>query len=203
MLSLPGILGIRADTVPARIPYLAPPEDQVRNWRNRLQDEKGLRIGLAWSGNRQHIDDANRSCPMTELIPLLDVAGTNFFSLQKDSCNALLNSGLAGRIRDYSGEWADFADTAAFMQSLDLVITVDTAVAHLAGALGIPVWTLLPFAPDWRWLRNRSDSPWYPTMRLFRPPQPRAWTPQIAQVADELGRLISARTDQLRQVSSR
>lgn len=185
LLSLPKLLGIQLENIPANIPYLAPPAELVDGWKRRLIADSGMRVGIAWSGNPQHIDDGNRSCPPELLAPLLAVQGATFYSVQKEGTSA------AAGIKDLSSEWGDFADTASFMQMLDLVITVDTAAAHLAGALGIPVWTLLPFAPDWRWLLDRSDSPWYPSMRLFRQPRPRAWGPVISEVASELAKLAN------------
>jgi tetratricopeptide (TPR) repeat protein len=192
LLSLPGLLGIRLENLPAKVPYLAAPADLAAAWKDRLAGQAGLRVGIAWAGNPQHIDDANRSCPPELLAPLLAVPGAAFYSLQKGG------KAVATGIQDHSGEWRDFADTAAFMQALDLVITVDTAIAHLAGALGMPVWTLLPYAPDWRWLLERSDSPWYPTMRLFRQAKPRAWRSLVGEAADALAEEISSRTSQRR-----
>jgi hypothetical protein len=124
---------------------------------------------------------------LTDFAPLVDAPGVNFFSLQKGDAAEQLHStpdGLA--ITDWTEQLQDLSDTAALMDALDLVITVDTSVAHLAGALGKPVWVLLPFAPDWRWMLDRSDSPWYPTMRLFRQPQARDWRSPVEQVAQAL-----------------
>lgn len=186
LLSLPRLLGLNENNIPAMLPTLAPPAELVVHWQARLADQPGFRVGIAWSGNRKHVDDANRSCPAELLTPLQGVAGAVFYSLQKGG------ETVPPGIRDFSSEWADFCDTAAFMASLDLVISVDTAAAHLAGALGLPVWTLLPFAPDWRWMLGREDSPWYPTMRLFRPRKPRAWRGLIGEVADALAERIRA-----------
>lgn len=196
LLSLPGLLGIRLDNIPANVPYLAAPAELAGPWKERLAGDAGLRIGIAWSGNPQHIDDANRSCSVALFAPLLSVPGTTFYSLQKGGRPALAAAQLAGKVRDHTDEWSDFADTAAFMQALDLVISVDTAVVHLAGALSIPVWTLLPFAPDWRWMTGRDDSPWYPTMRLFRQQKPRDWQSVISQAALSLAEEIRSRAVQ-------
>ncbi len=184
LLSLPGLLGVDAEHIPAATPYLTAPPDRVAFWKDRLAPERGLRVGIAWAGNPEHTDDANRSCPPQFFRPLLELPGIAFYSLQKGSSAAQAFPGRG--IRDYSEEWPDLAETAAFVTNLDLVIAVDTAVVHLAGALGARVWTLLPYSPDWRWQLNRDDSPWYPTMRLFRAPQPRAWTPLIREVAAAL-----------------
>lgn len=194
LLSLPRILDIRLENIPADLPYLAPPAGLVDAWKARLAGDPGVRVGIAWSGNPQHIDDANRSCPPALLKPLLAVPGATFYSLQKGGSAVLSADGLATAVRDFSNEWTDFADTAAFMQALDLVISVDTAVVHLAGALGRPVWALLPFAPDWRWLLAREDSPWYPTMRLFRARRPRDWQSVIRRAADALTGEIRSQT---------
>lgn len=193
LLSLPEVLDIRLENVPADVPYLAPPANLAAAWKERLAGDAGFRVGIAWSGNPQHIDDANRSCPLDRFAPLLAVPGATFYSLQKGGAAALLAAGLDGKVRDHSDEWTDFADTAAFMQSLDLVIAVDTAAVHLAGAMGLPAWALLPFAPDWRWLLDRKDSPWYPTLRLVRPPQPRDWPSVIGQAASMLSEEIRSR----------
>lgn len=196
LLSLPRLLGIRLENIPAQVPYLAPPDELVDIWKARLANDTGFRVGIAWSGNPQHIDDANRTCPVALLHPLLDVPGTTFYSLQKGGGPALSEAGMAAKVRDVSEEWTDFADTAAFAQTLDLVISVDTAVAHLAGALARPVWTLLPFAPDWRWLLGREDSPWYPTMRLFRAPRPRDWGSLIGRAASALAQEVRTKAGQ-------
>ena len=141
-----------------------------------------MRIGIVWAGNPNHKNDRRRSIDPLLLAPLAQIPGARWFSLQKDSSPAK-DAGFASHL---GAELADFADTAAAIENLDLVISVDTAVAHLAGALGKPTWTLLPFAPDWRWLLDRDDSPWYPTMRLFRQPEPGDWTAVISAVAAAL-----------------
>jgi hypothetical protein len=146
-----------------------------------------LKVGLAWAGNPINRSDRLRSIALDTLAPLAKVVGVDFFSLLKGpSAVAAKNPPAGMRIVDWSDELQDFADTAALITALDLVICVDTAVAHLAGALGKPVWLLLPFAPDWRWMLNRSDSPWYPTMRLIRQPRPGEWEKPIQQIAGEL-----------------
>jgi tetratricopeptide (TPR) repeat protein len=141
-----------------------------------------VRTGLVWGGSPTHTNDRNRSLPLDMLTALLDVPGFAFHSLQvdQDRRNEIVTSGLAGRLADIGGNLTDLADTADVISQLDLVITVDTAVAHLAGTLGKPVWIMLPFAADWRWLRNRDDSPWYPTARLFRQREKGNW-PEVVQ----------------------
>jgi tetratricopeptide (TPR) repeat protein len=176
LLSLPGILGLNEDTIPAAVPYLAAQTRDISAWRERLGADTDFKVGIAWSGNPQHMNDANRSCPLAAFAPLFEVSGASFYSLQPGG-GALLKAEAAARgVRDLTDAIGDFADTAALMMNLDLIVSVDTSVVHLAGALARPVWTLLPFAPDWRWQLGRNDSPWYPSMRLFRQHAPRDWS---------------------------
>lgn len=184
---LPRLAGTRLETIPAPIPYLRADPERAAHWRTRIDGLAGKRhrrIGLAWAGRSKHRNDRNRSTKLKDLAPLWDLDGVSFVSLQKGAG--------ASQVGDYFGraplinlgpEIGDFADTLAIMAGLDLVITVDTAVGHLAGAAGVPVWVMLPHAPDWRWLTERSDSPWYPSLRLFRPPAPRDWAFVAAAVA--------------------
>jgi hypothetical protein len=186
LLSLPLAFATDATTIPADIPYLAPAADDVAAWRARLPRGRPL-IGLAWSGERAHDNDLNRSMTLAALAPLLDLPGVQFISLQRD-VREIDAPSLAQRtdMLPIGQQFTDFADTAAAIAALDLVISVDTAVAHLAGALGKPLFLLLPFAADFRWLRERSDSPWYPTARLFRQPRFGDWESAVAAVRDEL-----------------
>ena len=190
LCSLPYALGTRLDTIPSRVPYLpAPSEQLVQAWKNRLEEQTSgrarLRIGLVWAGNPQHDNDRNRSIPLQTLLGIMQTDAT-FVSLQKDlraGDKALLaHSGVI----DLTSQLTDFAETAALLSCLDLIITVDTSVAHLAGALARPTWVLLPFVPDYRWLLDREDSPWYPTARLFRQSQRRDWSGVVERVRDEL-----------------
>jgi tetratricopeptide (TPR) repeat protein len=190
MCSLPLAFGTRLETIPAATPYLpAPAPSRLQAYKNRLGPRGPLRVGLVWSGNPNHGNDYNRSIPLCMLAPLLD-AGATFVSLQKDpradDKTILEQSGVI----DLTHHLADFAETAALVSSLDLVITVDTSVAHLAGALGRPTWILLPYTPDWRWLLDRDDSPWYPTVRLFRQDETRDYGKVIARVRSELVAMI-------------
>jgi hypothetical protein len=147
-------------------------------------------VGLVWAGNPSHANDRNRSLMLAELAPLGQVPGIDLFSLQRGPQAAeLLNPPPGLHMAELAPEATSFADAPA-VANLDLVITVDTAMAHLAGALARPVWTLLPFAPDWRWLLDRDDSPWYPTMRLFRQPRPGDWGAVIAQVVERLSGVV-------------
>ena len=165
----------------------------MQAWESRLGPHHRLRVGLVWSGNPKHRNDHNRSTSLRTLSGILDVDAT-FVSLQKDprpdDKKALLE---LPDIIDVAADLTDFAETAALLRCLDLVITVDTSVAHLAGALGCPTWILLPYTPDWRWLLGRDDNPWYPTVRLFRQPKPRDYDSVIDRVRAELTAMISKR----------
>ncbi|WP_316237502.1 glycosyltransferase family 9 protein [Bradyrhizobium sp. SZCCHNR1015] len=181
-------------TIPAPVSYLpAPDPDRIQLWQERLGIPEKLRISLVWSGNPNHLDDHNRSIPLRMFSRLLreDAA---LISLQKEpkaEDKAVLQE--TSGIMDLTGQLADFADTAALISCLDLVITVDTSVAHLAGTLGCPTWTLLSYTPDYRWLLDRDDSVWYPRMRLFRQRERRDWREVIDQVGDALRQRIVAR----------
>ena len=170
LMDLPMHFDTTLETIPAEVPYLRPSAEKVAHWRGRLAPWDGkVRIGLAWSGSRQQVNNNNRAMRLSDLAPLLDLPGAQCFSLQQGDAGAFTDMQPAPeRLVDFTGEWADFDDSAAMVCNLDLVITVDTAIAHLAGALGRPVWVMLAPNADWRWLLDREDSPWYPTMRLFR-----------------------------------
>jgi ADP-heptose:LPS heptosyltransferase len=157
-----------------------------------------LRVGLVWSGNPNHSNDHNRSVPLRTLSRLLDVDAT-FISLQKDARpddKAVLRE--RNDIIDLTADLTDFNETAALLSCLDLVITVDTSVAHLAGAMGCPTWILLPYTPDYRWLLGRDDSPWYPTVRLFRQTETRDYGEVVDRVRSELMRLVAERKQEMR-----
>jgi ADP-heptose:LPS heptosyltransferase len=142
-------------------------------------------IGIAWAGRARHPNDRLRSITLALLGPLAQVKDVAFYSLQKQQAAAQIKDGPFP-ITDWTEEMKDFSDSAAFVANLDLVISVDTAPVHLAGALGKPVWVLIPFVPDWRWMLERTDSPWYPTMRLFRQPKPGDWKTAIERMKEEL-----------------
>jgi FkbM family methyltransferase len=189
-LSLPLHLGTTLEHLPDALPYLRALPERVERWQNRLPGA-GLKVGLVWKGNPEHKNDAHRSLPgLSTLAPLWDIPGITFVSLQKGQDEEEARRPPPGQPLLHLGdEIADFADTAAIIAQLDLVITIDSAAAHLAGALGIPVWVLLPGSgTDWRWLRDRSDSPWYPgVMRLFRQPrQAQSWDSTVQEVAAAL-----------------
>ena len=193
--SLPLAFATTLDSIPGATPYLhAPDPAQVQAWHARLGPHAKLRIGLTWSGNPTHKDDHNRSLALRALAPLLDCDAT-FVSLQKDprpADEAFLRE--RPDIIDVSEHLTDFGATAALMACLDLVITVDTSVAHLAGALARPTWILLPYTPDYRWLLDRDDSPWYPTAKLFRQDASRDYKNVIARIRSELQTKIAARS---------
>ena len=192
LLSLPLALGTTRETVPSGGPYLSVPPGHLAAWRDRLGPGGGKRIGIAWSGNRAHLADHHRSIPLDAFGPILSL-GYPLHALQKDlRAEDVTAFALAGTIRFMGDDLRDFADTAALVARMDLVITVDTAVAHLAGALGRPVWLLLPFAPDWRWGLRADTTPWYPTMRLFRQPAPLDWETVIRRVRDALIAFMAA-----------
>jgi Tfp pilus assembly protein PilF/glycosyltransferase involved in cell wall biosynthesis len=191
LLSLPRLLCTTLDTIPAAVPYLQPDAERVAAWNDELAQSgagrNGLRVGLVWAGNPDHKGDRRRSLPLAALAPLRQVPGIQLLGLQKGPAAVQAEAPPAGlEMTNLGPLLADFSDTAAVVEQLDLVITVDTAVAHLAGALGRPTWVLLPFAPDWRWLRERADCPWYPTARLFRQPKFGDWTDVVSEVASVL-----------------
>jgi len=187
LMSLPGVFATRLDTIPADSPYLRAEAQAVTAWQHRLSALPRPRIGLVWAGTATHRNDHNRSVPLDRLRPLVDDLNAGWVSLQMgDRRQDLLRSAFGKRVPDLSPHLSDFADTAAALVALDLLITVDTAVAHLAGALGRPAWVLLPYAPDWRWLRDRTDTPWYPSLRLFRQSAPGDWAGVIEAVRHAL-----------------
>ncbi len=185
LLSAPGLTGTDAQSIPAQVPYLAADPADLAAWRERFGGD-GLRLGVVWSGNPAHANDRNRSMPAAALAPLADVPGVRLFSLQVGGPMADIAAFPPGAIVDLAPDLSDFAVTAAALSHLDLVVSVDTAVAHLAGALARPVWLLVPFIPEWRWQLERPDSPWYPTMRLFRQASPGDWTGVVRRVVAAL-----------------
>jgi Flp pilus assembly protein TadD len=168
LASLPHLLGTTQASIPNQVPYFKVDQERVGVWRARITGNAGeLKVGLVWAGNQK--PDPARTCPLAEFAPLAKVQGVRFYSLQKGEFAAQIQQAPPGlHLIDLADSLKDFADTAAAVSLLDLVISVDTSVAHLAGALGKSVWTLLPYLADWRWLVDREDTPWYPTMRLFR-----------------------------------
>jgi len=188
LLSLPGIFGTTLANIPADGPYVHPDPASVARWTMRLAAcDRRRRIGLVWAGGQNHKRDRIRSISPLLFSPLANVKDVRFFSLQKTDAGGPVDLLPKVAMTDWSAELCDFAETAALIANLDLVITVDTAVAHLAGAMGKPVWVLLPFILDWRWMLDRGDSPWYPTMRLFRQRSRGDWSGVVERVATALG----------------
>ncbi|WP_294538295.1 tetratricopeptide repeat protein [uncultured Rhodoblastus sp.] len=192
--SLPRACSTRVDAIPAPIPYLRAEQQRVALWRRRIA-APGPKIGLCWRGNIDFRVDPRRSIPPDAMMPLAGLEGVNLFSLQKGVEADELPAALAARLRRFD-ELLDvgpdaFVDTAALMNGLDLIVTCDTSIAHLAGALGRPVWLALRHVAEWRWLTGRGDSPWYPTMRLFRCGEDDDWTALFCEIADEIQRKFS------------
>jgi ADP-heptose:LPS heptosyltransferase len=189
LLSLPLAFKTQPETIPAGIPYLTAPAERVAHWRDRLPPGRP-RAGFVWSGQRSHKNDSNRSIALKHLAALFENPPVHCFSLQSDlrEADAEVLRGLP-KLVHLGGGLRDFADTAAIISLLDVVISVDTAVAHLAGALGKPVVILLPYAADFRWMRNREDTRWYPTARLFRQPAFGDWERVIVRLRDQLQQL--------------
>jgi tetratricopeptide (TPR) repeat protein len=186
LLSLPHILSTTLETIPNQVPYLFPPSPPLP----LPPSPHPFKVGIVWSGGHLYKRNQGRSCPLGYFQPLLQLSEIAFYSLQKGFAhNDLLDLGWQNQVRDLSSQLNDMADTAGAIAQLDLVITVDTSVAHLAGALGRPVWVLLSAIPDWRWMMERQDSPWYPTMRLFRQSQPGDWQGVMERVTAALQEL--------------
>ncbi|MCW2236353.1 tetratricopeptide repeat protein [Azospirillum canadense] len=194
LMSLPRAFATTLETIPAPLPLMGAAPDRVDRWRARIPDGP-LRVGIVWAGNPSHKNDHNRSIPLDRLALWLRIRGVRFYALQKDvrpTDTAVLEA-LGDVVTPLGPDLRDWTDTAAALAALDLLVSVDTSVAHLAGMLGRPVWMLLPFAADWRWLRDREDSPWYPSMRLFRQPAIGDWDAVFARMAKKLARLASAK----------
>ncbi len=189
LASLPAIFKTTLDTIPADIPYVRADQTKVQRWRERLAPLKGLKVGIVWAGTPLHQNDAARSSKLADFAPLA-MEGVALLSLQKGKPEAQLQNPPPGmQITPLGQDLRTFADTAALLECLDLTISVDTSVVHLAGALGRPVWTLLAKGPDWRWMLERDDTPWYPTMKLFRQREMGNWSEVIARVSANLREL--------------
>jgi hypothetical protein len=187
LMSLPGICGTTLATIPAAVPYLRADACLVEHWRRQLEPAGDFKIGIAWQGNPKHAGDRYRSIPLRHFEALANLNGVKLVSLQKGPGVEQLSAPFSlvefGDRLDSAGA---FLDTAALLMNLDLVVTVDSAVAHLAGALAVPVWVVLGVGPDWRWMLERADSPWYPTMRLFRQRRLGAWAEVLECIAAEV-----------------
>lgn len=196
MMSLPRVFGTILETVPSDVPYLTVDPATAGRWRARLAGSEGLKVGLVWSGAAGYGHNSRRAIAAERLAPLLRLKEVSWFSLQVGERAADLARLPAG-IVDLSPELSDFSETAGALEALDLVITTDTAVPHLAGALARPAWVMLAFVPDWRWMLDREDSPWYPTMRLFRQEARGAWDDVVRRVGVELRAVLDGRRDRL------
>ena len=192
LLSLPRACATTLETIPADVPYLTAPAGTMTQWRERLAGP-GFKVGIAWAGSPLHRSDAQRSIDIETLAPLLQIEGVRWFSLQVGERAGDLARLPAGSVTDLAPHLSDFAETAAAIAHLDLVISVDTAVVHLAGALARPAWVMLRSQPDWRWLLEREDTPWYPTLRLFRQHGRGDWDEVVARVRSALDERLSAR----------
>jgi Flp pilus assembly protein TadD len=198
LLSLPRIFITRPDSIPAQIPYLSAAPELVEHWREKLQALNGFKVGIVWQGDPVAIIDRYRSIPLKEFLPVARVPGVQLISLQKkDGLDQLAALGGLFPLADWGAHLDEahgpFMDTAAIMKNLDLVITCDTAAAHLAGGLGVKAWVALSTAPDWRWMLERDDSPWYPSVRLFRQSRLGDWAEVFQRIATELARLAAGR----------
>jgi len=196
MMSLPMAMNLQLDDLPggaSYVPYLTADPVRVAKWQERLAHLPRPLVALVWAGRPTHNNDARRSMALADLAPLAQ-PGVTFLALQKGPAAAQAASPPAGmNLLSLSDEIADFEDTAAILSIADVLVSVDSSPVHLAGALGRPAWVMLPFVPDWRWLLERNDSPWYPDVRLFRQPGPDDWGPVLNAVAGELGRLKADR----------
>ncbi len=188
ILSLPQRFGTLPHTVPATVPYIYPPDDRVAYWRERLADLKGFRVGLNWAGRPEHPFDDARSASLAVLAPLADLEGVSFVSLQQGG-----RADETGMDLFRPGPLGTFTETAAIIQNLDLVISVDTAVCHLAGALGRETWTMLAYVPEWRWGVSGEHTPWYPTMRLFRQDNLGDWPWVVERMKSALAERLAER----------
>ena len=191
LLSLPAALETTLATVPADVPYLHAAPERIAHWKNELAGVEGFKVGIAWQGSTRFPGDYFRSLPLAQFAPVAACPGVQLFSLQKGTgSEQLTNWSGPGNIVDLGSsldlEGDAFVDTAAVMMNLDLVITSDTSIAHVAGALGVPVWVALQETPNWRWLVGRDDSPWYPTMRLFRQSRLGDWEGVFAKMAERV-----------------
>jgi ADP-heptose:LPS heptosyltransferase len=184
--SLPLAFKTALDTVPDEIPYLAADPVRVARWRPRLEAHGTPCVAVVWAGNVAHANDRNRSLPLAALAPLLASEGAHCVSLQRDLRTGDAERLAAAPVLNFGPELEDFDDTAAALAQCDLVISVDTSVAHLAGALGRPLWVLLPFASDWRWTAHDERSPWYPSARLYRQPRQGDWESVVTAVLKDL-----------------
>jgi len=195
LLNLPAIFNTDMDTIPIRLPYLFANESKVDHWCKAI-GEDGFKVGIVWAGDPIHTNDHNRSCRLKDFMSLAKLKNVNLFSLQKGSCVDQIKNWPSDiePIEDIGQGFNDFSDTAAAIENMDLIISVDTSVIHLAGAMGKTAWLIIPYESDWRWMLDRQDSPWYPTVRIFRQKQHSGWEELFDRVADSLEDLIGSTT---------
>ena len=196
LMSLPRVFSTTIETVPSMVPYLSVDPAVAARWRARLSTG-GLKVGVVWSGAQGYLNNARRAIPAERLAPLLGVEGVSWFSLQVGE-RARDLARLPPGIIDLSPDLTDFTETAGALLNLDLLISTDTSVPHLAGALARPVWVMLAFVPDWRWLLDCDTNPWYPTMRLFRQSARGAWEDVVRRIGVELQAVLEGRRDRIR-----
>jgi ADP-heptose:LPS heptosyltransferase len=201
LLSLPLAFGTTIESIPGRVPYLAPPREALTKAAAQGWPAEELRVGLVWSGNPSHPKNRTRNVPLDQLASLFDLENVHFYSLQIGEPAADL-AARKTRVINLAPVIEDMADTAALMTFLDLVISVDTSMAHLAGALGRPLWVLLPKVPDWRWLLEREDSPWYPSARLVRQTAQSDWGGVIERLRTDLIELVARKRAWVAQAHS-
>jgi Flp pilus assembly protein TadD len=193
LMSLAKFFATDLSDIPANVPYIRADAAKVARWKERLANDSNFKVGLTWAGNPEHTRDRLRSMRLNDFAPMTKVHGVTFYSLQRGAGAEQAKSPPPGlNLIDLANELPSFSDTAAAVENLDLIISVDTALIHLAGAMARPVWTLLHYAPDWRWMLDREDSPWYPTMRLFRQKTYGDWGEVMERVSEELRRVGDA-----------
>jgi tetratricopeptide (TPR) repeat protein len=191
LLDLPFIFETTVETIPSRIPYIKADPAKSRHWRDKLTGPE-LKVGIVWAGSSEHGNDRYRSCSLKNFAPLGKIEGIRLFSLQKGAAARQMDEyAEIVSVTNVSKHFKDFTDTAAAIDNLNLIISVDTSVLHLSGAMGKPTWALLPYAPEWRWMLNRKDSPWYPSMRLFRQSNWNDWDSVFRSVIEELKMMVS------------
>lgn len=194
LLSLPAIFGTKIDSIPARIPYFSAEASKVAYWHNKIKTDN-FKIGIVWAGNPIHGNDHNRSCTLNNFIQLAKIRNVTLFSLQKDTAIEQINNWPEDmELINLGQKFEDFTDTAAAIENMDMTISVDTSVIHLAGAMGKTAWVLIPYESDWRWLLNRQDSPWYPTIKVFRQKEYGNWEELFHRVAEGVENLITNAT---------
>lgn len=199
LLDMPYIFGTTVETIPAAIPYIFADASKAQCWSERIT-EGDFKIGIVWAGSPTHGNDRYRSCSLKDFARLADIAGVRLYSLQKgEAAEQIKHFADTIDVIDIGKDFEDFTDTAAAVENLDVVLSVDTSVLHLAGAMGKTVWALLPFAPDWRWMLKRADSPWYPTMKLFRQQTLGQWEPVFERIAEAIKMIATERKRQMQE----